>query len=193
MKPEYLLITTILALHFSLYGQSETIRELKLDAVVEASFYFYPSTLRALNQGDNLEFNNLIRAIKKMSIFRLDDSCTHEKMTEIRSSTMQLEGYEALLSVEGPKFDLHVIGKEEPSEYIIFIDAEGERYIADILGSIDLWQIPKLYRKIKREDSSFDSGIIAVLGRVQGHQKSKPEMPQDTIKPDTLSSQSLEN
>lgn len=193
MNATYLALITILALHISLYGQSETIRQLKPDGLVEASFYFYPSTLRALNQDDNPEFNKLIREIKKMSIFRLDDSCTQEKMEEIRSSAIHKEAYESLLSLESQEFDIYVIGKEKPSEFIIFIDAEPERYITDVLGSIDLWQIPKLYRKVRRGFSTFDSGLSAVLGRVQGQKKSKPEMPADSIKSDTLSARPLEN
>lgn len=193
MKRTSMVVVILLALKFTLFGQSEIIKQLKSDHLVEASFYFYPSTLRAFNQGDIPEFNRLIREIKKVSIFYLGDNYTDKKMAELRSNTLKTEGCETLLSIKGRELNLYVMGKEEPSEYIIFMDTQEGHYITELLGTMDLWQIPKLYRKIRNEASSFDQGLLSLVSRVKGHKEAKAVMPVDSVKADTMLSQNPEN
>ncbi|MEO9966707.1 MAG: hypothetical protein ABJF11_13000 [Reichenbachiella sp.] len=143
-------------------AQCDIITDLKKDKLTELSLYFYPSTLRMANLDKNEEFNRLIQDIKKLVFYRMNGKFEMIDLYNIYQE-LQSNDFEEYVVVDGPKQKFYLLGREKPTETIGLALIEGQYYIFDIAGSLEVKEIPKLYKYISQNDSTFKNKFSQLL------------------------------
>jgi hypothetical protein len=164
------LTTWILVLMFSAFhttevlGQSKTIQRLMDEDRTNHRFYLYPSTLRMINIAQDEAYNDMVRGIRKLVFFKMkSDQFDAQDLASTLQSLRGEEAYEDFIVVDGQEEKLHVLGRDKPAETVVLAKNQGDYYIADLQGTIDLLQLPKLYERVAENDSTFREGFINVF------------------------------
>ena len=155
------------------WSQSKTVQKIIDEERTDHRFYFYPSTLRMMNLNEDPSFNGMIKDIKKLIFFKFKEN--HFDASEMQL-TLQLlinqENFEEYLSIDGAeKGSLFVVGKQDPYETVVLARQEGDYYLANLIGSIDLLQLSRLYQKISESDQKFSDGFINVFDLMSSDRK----------------------
>lgn len=127
------------------YAQNSAVTEFQETHGTALSLYFYPSTLRMINLERNVEFDALIRDVRKARFFRMDSGMVSnvdlQKLTEILSE----DGFEEMMFIKNKDMDLRVWGIEKRvPETIIISKAEHEVILLEVNGMINIAKIPKI-------------------------------------------------
>ena len=140
----------------ALFAQSKTTEALQKNTDSQA-FFFYNNTLRMLNQAEDPEFDALIKDIEKMKFLmvkKTSPSFDYQKLVK----DYKAESFEeAMTSRHGGKnFDVYFKTKGDKTEgMLVLVNDSTDLFVLDIVGSIALNQISKLYKTI---DGSADIG-----------------------------------
>ena len=113
-----------------------------------------------LNFQKDPEFNKLIRNIRKVSFLNMRTA--EFNAVQIRETVDKLqkeEGFEVYMELSGAGSEMLVLGRDSPDELIGVSSQEGKCYIIDLLGTIDLLQLPKVYEKLTQRDTSQTDGL----------------------------------
>ena len=167
-----LLLFLLLPMPVWLMAQSATTEALQKKHTDALSLFFYNNTLRMLNQNEDKEFDELIKDIEKMRFLMIrkdaesfSDNDFRELITDYKKEAFE----EAMTSRhQGKNFDVFVKEKNgRTNGMLVLVNDSTNLYVLDILGSIALNKITKLYSTI---DESTDIGnkIKAFTGR-QNH------------------------
>ena len=169
-------------------AQSRTLQQLKETNQIERKFYFYPSTLRMLNLQQNPEFNALIKDIRKLIFFKMRrDTFGLDQFSHTLSELKQKESFEEYMEIQGGEQKLFVLGKERPYNTVILTKQQNEYYLAEIIGQINVLQIPNLYRKISEGDSTIQNGFVNIFDLMGGsNQQADHEEDTNPLETDSL-------
>ena len=174
----FLLIILFLAPLATTFGQSKTLKQLKEEEKVwRRGFYFYPSTLRMININKNEEYYEMIKDIKKLVFFRMDrEKFGSDDFYQTISDLESVEAYAEYMVVEGADQQLYIYGKKSPTQTVVLASMKGDYFIVEILGKIDLLEIPKLYNKLSNEEAGLGEDFIDIFSIMGlGNDKGKPE------------------
>ena len=158
MKLPYILtLIFILSASVIVNGQSKTTEALHEKHKEALALFFYNNTLRMLNQKDDPDFDALIKDIEKMKFLMIDKK---KEITDYKTlvKDYKSEAFEEVMTsrVEGKNFDVFVKEKNgKTSGMLVLINDETNLYVLDILGSIALNNVTKLYSTL---DESTDIG-----------------------------------
>lgn len=125
-----------------------------------------------LNQKDDAEFDELIKDIEKMRFLMISKdnrSLDYKKLVK----DYQSESFEAVMTSrhEGKNFDVYLKEKNgHANGMIVLINDSTNLYVLDILGSIALSKIGKLYNAID-DNADIAKKIEAFTGRGDGSNK----------------------
>lgn len=156
-----------------LHAQSSTTEALQKKHHDALSLFFYNNTLRMLNQSEDKEFDELIKDIEKMRFLMIRKNESDFREGDFRKllSDYKAESFEEALTSrhEGKNFDVYI--KEQGGKtkgMLVLVNDSTNLYILDILGSIALNKINKLYTTL---DQSTDIGskIKAFTGGSKDH------------------------
>jgi hypothetical protein len=137
------------------------------------SLYFYPSTIRMLNYGNDSSFNALVKDIKKLKILTFNhdkDSITPEQVNTLRNH-IRKESFVDLMQFKQNNQQVMIFLKKEnnkPKEFLGMVYSEKNLTIVDLLGSIPISSLPALINgKINL------SGFMSVVNNPKSSKQSK--------------------
>jgi hypothetical protein len=137
-------------------AQTKTTEELHKKYGEGLSLFFYNNTLRMLNQGNDKEFDELIKDIQKMKFLMIEKNkdFNYKKLT----SGYKSESFEPIMTSrsEGKSFDIFLNEKQgKTNGVVVLVNDSTNLYVLDIVGSISLSNATKLFSTI---DESSDIG-----------------------------------
>ncbi|MDZ7608659.1 MAG: DUF4252 domain-containing protein [Cyclobacteriaceae bacterium] len=139
-------------------AQSSAVTEFKDNHETSLAMYFYPSTLRMINLNQNLEFNEMIREIKKARFFRLDSGAVTPSELSALSESLIKSGYEEMMVMKSPDIDIAVLGLEKHIPEFVVISRKGDEcMLLEVAGILNIAKIPKLM------DAFNNGGFLDVL------------------------------
>lgn len=168
MKKIFLLLAICLIGLGTLSAQSKSIQKLKDDGQTDQHFYFYPSTLRMMNIPQNEAFNDLVRSIRKLSLYRMNNEIFDTKA--FRSTVeilMNDEGYEEYITVDSKDERLYIVGKGNGRDMIVLGKAQGDHFIAELDGELNLMAIYELYQAFNAEEGDMTEAM-EMIRKVMG-------------------------
>jgi hypothetical protein len=139
-------------------AQSKTTNALQEKYSDALSLFFYNNTLRMINQKEDKAFDELIKDIEKMKFLMIKKSDGDLNASEYKKlvSDYKAESFEEAMTSRhnGKNFDIYV--KEGNSKgMLVLVNDDENLYVLDIVGSIALNQVTKLYNSI---DESSEIG-----------------------------------
>ncbi|MBT1703199.1 DUF4252 domain-containing protein [Chryseosolibacter indicus] len=137
------------------YAQSLTTEKLHKNHKDALSLYMYHNTLRMLNQNDDPDFDALIKDIEKMKLLLINKNAPSFNYKKLVSD-YKAEAFEEVMTSrhQGKNFD--VFFKEGKDKgMLVLVNDSASLYVLDIVGTIALDKITKLYNTI---DDSSDIG-----------------------------------
>lgn len=157
------IVLTVLVLFFTtlrMSAQSSTTEALRKKHSEALELFFYNNTLRMLNQQEDKEFDELIRGIEKMRFLLIRKSESKFSDPDFRNlvSQYRAEAFEEIMSSrhEGKNFNVYVKGSSGKTKgMLVLINDTDNLFVLDILGSIALDKVTKLYSTL---DESTDIG-----------------------------------
>lgn len=159
MKSIFLFAICVLSIT-AVKAQSATTEALKAKHSDALQLFFYNNTLRMINQSEDKEFDELIKDIEKMRFLMIRKNETGFDANSYRKlvSDYKAEAFEEIMSSrhEGKNFDVYL--KEQNGKtkgMLVLINDSSNLYVLDILGSIALNKVTKLFTTL---DESTDIG-----------------------------------
>jgi len=140
-------------------AQTKTTEALHRENSDALSLFFYNNTLRMINQTEDKEFDALIKDIEKMKFLMIEkDQNFGAPQYKKLVSGYKSESYEEIMTsrFQGRNFDVFLKDKNGKTEgMVVTVNDSTNLYVLDIVGSIALDKVTKLFSKI---DESSDIG-----------------------------------
>ena len=157
-------------------AQSATTEALHKRHSEALGLFFYNNTLRMLNQKEDKEFDEIIKDIEKMRFLMIKKSETNFDPGEYKKliSDYKAEAFQEIMTSrhEGKNFNVYMKEKGGKTKgMLVLIDDPETLYVLDILGSIALDQVTKLYSTLD-ESTDISSKIKAFTGNGDDDKKS---------------------
>ncbi|AYB31454.1 DUF4252 domain-containing protein [Chryseolinea soli] len=161
MRPKFVagLVFAMMLSIASLYGQTKTTEALHKQNQDALSLFFYNNTLRMLNQGDDKDFDALIKDIEKMKFLMIEKSASfgatqYKKLV----ANYKAESFEEIMTsrYQGRNFDVFL--KEQSGKtqgMVVTVNDSTNLFVLDIVGSIALDKVTTLFKQL---DESADIG-----------------------------------
>lgn len=155
----YILAITLIVLAFSSFAQTKTTEALDKN-YSSRTFFLYHNTLRMINQSEDAAFDELIKDIEKMKLVwvnKKEKNFTTEKFKKLISD-YKAEAFEEIMTSRYDGKSFNVLMKEKNGKtkgMLVTVDDSENVYVLDIVGSISLNNITKLFNTL---DSSSDIG-----------------------------------
>ncbi|MCK5105724.1 MAG: DUF4252 domain-containing protein [Cyclobacteriaceae bacterium] len=164
---KYRFLTFFIFLSSYCFAQSNVVTDFKENHETALSLYFYPSTLRMINIERNLEFDEMIREIKKARFFKMDSGAVSKADLSKLAKDLTNIGFEEVMFIKDKDTDIRVWGKEKRNpELVIISKSDEELMLLEINGMINIAKIPKLTQTFNQ------SGFLDVLN-LTGEKKKK--------------------
>ena len=141
------------------------------------SLFFYNNTLRMINQQEDKEFDEIIKDIEKMKLLMIRKS-TNDLNYKKLIGNYKTESFEEVMTSrhQGKNFDIFVKEKNGKTQaMLVLVNDTDNLFVLDILGSIALDKVTKLYSVM---DESSDIGS-KIQNFVSGDKKDKNEETSD--------------
>lgn len=142
----------------SAFGQTRQTNDFH-DAHPDAfSLFFYKSTIRMLDPTNSDEYFEMIKDIEKAKFLRLDDSDVDEEEIAKFISDIKAASFEEGMTMRQGSGTANVFIRDSEGmrHGIIFImKAEGEVFILDIVGQVQISRLMELTEKINVFESLF--------------------------------------
>jgi hypothetical protein len=157
-----IIITFFLSLFVVIVSNAQSKTTVALQEKYNDSFslFFYNNTLRMINQQEDKEFDEIIKDIEKMKFLMLkkETSAFNYKglVTDYKN-----EMFEEVMTSrhEGKNFDIFVKEKNGKTQaMLVLVNDTDNLFVLDILGSIALDKVTKLY-SVMDESSDIGSKI----------------------------------
>lgn len=160
----YILLAFFALVTISSQAQSKTTEALHKKHGEALALFFYNNTLRMINQNDDKEFDELIKDVEKMKFLMIkkeDFGKDYKKLI----SDYKAESFEEMMTSrhEGKNFDVYMKEGEAKGMIVTVNDAEN-LYVLDIVGSIPLNKVTKLFSTID-ESSEIGKKIKSFTSR----------------------------
>lgn len=154
------MIVVLTLLATSVSAQSSTTEALQKKHAGAMQLFFYNNTLRMLNQAEDKEFDELIRDIQKMRFLMIKKSESKFGSTDFKKlvSDYKAESFQEIMTSrhDGKTFDVYLKeNKGKTGGMLVLINDAETLFVLDILGSIALDKVTKLYSTL---DESTDIG-----------------------------------
>lgn len=164
-----LVLLVLLQVPALLIAQSATTEALQKKHTDALSLFFYNNTLRMLNQSEDKEFDELIRDIEKMRFLLIRKNEENFRDSDFKElvADYKAESFEEAMTSrhQGKNFDVFIKEKNgRTNGMLVLINDSTNLYVLDILGSIALNKITKLYSTID-ESTDIGSKIRSFTGK----------------------------
>jgi len=152
-----LLVLQLLVAPFISMAQSKTTQKLQDKYEGSRSFFFYNNTLRMINQQEDKAFDEMIKDIEKMKFLMVKKGAGSFDYRHVVDD-YKSELFEEVMTSrhKGKNFDVFVKEKNNKTMAMLVLVNDPENlFVLDIVGSIALDKVTKLYSEI---DESSDIG-----------------------------------
>jgi len=148
-----ILILVLIVITLGVQAQSKTTESLHKKYHEALSLFFYNNTLRMVNQGDDKEFDELIKDIEKMKFLMIKKEGFAGSDYKKLVNDYKAESFEEMMTSrhEGKNFDVYMKDGNTKGMIVTVNDAEN-LYVLDIVGSVPLNKVTTLFKTI--DDSS---------------------------------------
>jgi len=152
----YIILVLLAAITLSANAQSTTTEKLQQKYSASLALFFYNNTLRMINQTDDKEFDALIKDIEKMKFLMISKENFAKNDYQKLVTDYKSESFEEMMSSrhDGKNFDVFMKAGNSKGMIVTVNDAEN-LYVLDIVGSIPLNKVTKLFTEI---DESSEIG-----------------------------------
>lgn len=142
------------------YAQSNTTQTLHKQYDDALALFFYNNTLRMINQGEDKEFDDLIRDVEKMKFLMIDKKAKNFGTPEYKKlvSGYKSESFEEIMTSrhQGKNFDVYIKERDHKTQgMIVTVNDSTNLYVLDIVGSVALNKITKFFTTL---DESSEIG-----------------------------------
>jgi hypothetical protein len=148
----------LLLVIFSITGQAQSnVTEKLHKKYSEAlSLFFYQNTLRMINQNEDKDFDALIKDIEKLKFLMIKKEGFGKSDYQKLLADYKSESFEEMMTSrhDGKNFDVYMKDGKSKGMIVAVNDAEN-LYVLDIVGSIPLNKVTKLFSTI---DESSEIG-----------------------------------
>ncbi len=153
MKIRVLTVFFLVAVFLSAKGQEDLFKDFA-EAHKERAFCFYPSTLRMLNIGGNEEFDQMVKGVEKLLVYKLDSASRNGKAYKNMVKEFKSEGFEEYLSITGGNYEASLLASpgNKGKEYVGYFNQEDALLAFYLKGGLDWDELPKLINGIKEGD-----------------------------------------
>lgn len=189
MKSGIILTLSIFFLgHAGSHAQSTTTEALHKKHSEALALFFYNNTLRMLNQAEDKEFDELIKGIEKMRLLMIKKQESKFDGTEFKKlvANYKAESFQEIMTSrhEGKTFDIYMKEKGGKTRgMLVLINDADNLFILDILGTIALDKVTKLYSTLD-ESTDIGSKIKAFAGGGDGDDKKEDAADKEKNKKD---------
>src|SRR5688572_5226193 len=152
----YIILSFFIFSAVSVKSQSKTTENLDKKYEEGLSLFFYNNTLRMINQTEDKEFDALIKDIEKMKFLLIKKENFAKGDYQKLITDYKAEAFEEMMTSrhQGKNFDVYM--KQGDSKgMIVTVNDDENLYVLDIVGSIPLNKVTKLFTTI---DESSDIG-----------------------------------
>lgn len=175
MKSKILILLLCMLAPLFPKAQSTTTEALRKKHADALELFFYNNTLRMLNQADDKEFDDIIKDIEKMRFLMIKKTAGSFGSSDYQKliADYKSEAFEEAMTSrhEGKNFDIYLKDKSGKTRgMLVLINDTSSLYVLDILGSVALDKVTKLYSTL---DKSTDVGskIKVFMGHGDGDGK----------------------
>jgi hypothetical protein len=138
-----------------LFAQKSPALEYKKADPPILSFCFYPSTIRMINLKNDPEFNEMVRDIENIRLYRYGEKGLSTE--KIRSAMRHLmdKGFEDVLLISGNQQNTHLMAHNDyKGRPVIFgyIKRPEDSYLIEIAGLFNIAQLPDLMARFQESD-----------------------------------------
>ncbi len=148
----------LLLVIFSITGkaQSNVTEKLHKKYSEALSLFFYQNTLRMINQNEDKDFDALIKDIEKLKFLMIKKEGFGKSDYQKLLADYKSESFEEMMTSrhDGKNFDVYMKDGKSKGMIVAVNDAEN-LYVLDIVGSIPLNKVTKLFSTI---DESSEIG-----------------------------------
>lgn len=142
------------------YAQSKTTQTLHKQYDDALALFFYNNTLRMINQGEDKEFDDLIKDIEKMKFLMIDKKAKNFGAPEYKKlvGEYKSESFEEIMTSrhQGKSFDVYIKEQDHKTKgMIVTVNDSTNLYVLDIVGSVALNKITKFFTTL---DESSEIG-----------------------------------
>ena len=148
-------------------AQSKLLNQLKQNEELTWRVHaLYPSTMRMINLQQNETYNETIKEIRKIVLIRTRrEAFTQEHFQDLLSKLQEKESYQEYLTLNETNQEVYVLGKSQSTQQLaIFWQTDGEFYLVEILGTLDIMKLMNLYRQMQSGELSDGNGFIDIIG-----------------------------
>jgi hypothetical protein len=157
MNVKLFLLTVLLFVSCTLYGQSKTTEKLAKKYSGSLTLFFYNNTLRMINQSESKEFDELVKDIEKMKLLVVKKESGNINYKEVVNDYRKESFSEIMTSRhQGTNFDIFLKEKNGETDAMLVLASDADNlYVLDIVGRIAFDKVPILYSFL---DDSKDIG-----------------------------------
>jgi len=147
-------------------GESEIMRELRKTnqvfgnaALIQTSYFFYPSTMRMVNIDDMPNWNEAVKDVRRLSILSMwSDRFDRKKQAEVITNLEAKENFSLYAEMDDKHSGFKLLGRENGTEAILFYNDSTVNYIVHLLGKLNYVKLMKLSADL-REAETKGTGI----------------------------------
>jgi hypothetical protein len=152
----YTLLLLLVALSITGQAQSNVTEKLHKKYSEALSLFFYHNTLRMINQNEDKDFDALIKDIEKLKFLMIKKEGFGKSDYQNLLADYKSESFEEMMTSrhDGKNFDVYMKDGKSKGMIVAVNDAEN-LYVLDIVGSIPLNKVTKLFSTI---DESSEIG-----------------------------------
>jgi hypothetical protein len=152
------IVVLILVGHFA-SAQTKTTEDLHKNNKEAFTLFFYQNTLRMFNQGDEKEFDELIKDIEKMKFVMIDRTKFGNADYKKLVSGYKSEKFEEIMSsrIEGRNFDVFLKDDNGKTKGMVVTVNDTEKlFVLDIVGSIALNKVATFVKTLDENSDIAD-------------------------------------
>lgn len=158
-------------------AQSKTTNALQSTYSESLTLFFYKNTLRMLNQGDNKEYDEMIRNIEKLKLLMIDKGETKFGDAQLAKliSDYKKEEYEPVMTSRMDGRNLNVYMKEKkgsPLGTVVLVNDSSSLFVLDMIGTIDISKAGSLFKALD-DNSEVGKQITDFMTRKDKGKKKK--------------------
>ncbi len=143
------------------FSQSSIVKSTKEAYPESKDYYLYESTLRALNQQNATELNDIIKNIDKLSILNVTATEENQSLPKFNAISQEViqGGFIEMMSMGGPEMNFAWFSNKEenPDILIAIVDKKDQFFIFEMKGEID---IAKIYALKGSDLGEFSSSLM---------------------------------
>jgi hypothetical protein len=148
-KPLFLLSIMLGLFSQSLFAQEDILKEFAEDNN-QRKFCFYPSTIRMINLENDPEFNEMVKPLKKLLVYKMDSAGSIWDNYQPTFDSYEEKGFEEYATIFGNGYNVRIMGKDtRGQQYVGILKMESDAYTFYLDGYVNWQKLPNLMNQLQ--------------------------------------------